>query len=82
MGTSEISRFLSDKEWYRDMFKPTQVTLYRKEQKIHWGFALTRLTSANMIDKHNKQLNFEQFYHKNSWSFYIKHNLEYYKNIL
>lgn len=82
MGTSEISRFLSDKEWYRDMFKPTQVTLYRKEQKIHWGFALTRLTSANMIHKHNKQLNFEQFYHKNSWSFYIKHNLEYYKNIL
>lgn len=77
MGTSEISKLLSHKEWYRDMFEPTQVTLYRKEQKTHRRFALTRLTSANMIHKHIKQLNFDQFYHKYSWFFYIKHNLEY-----
>lgn len=78
MGTSEISKLLSDEQRCHDGCEPTQVTLHRREQKIYPRFALSLLTSANMVHPINRiTTKFDHFNHKNSSSIYFKHNLEY-----
>lgn len=73
MGTSEISKLLSDEKRCRDGCEPPQVTLHRREQKIYPRFALSLLTSTNMVHPINRITNkFDHFNHKNSLSIYFK----------